>query len=86
MDLPVENYEIDPAKSPELLAERLSSGRLIMEKSIRSKLQTPKVSIPMSERKSIEGSNHYQDQNATLDPPYRESQEHLVDDYEIEVI
>jgi hypothetical protein len=67
MNLPVENYDLNPGASvhsPDLIADRQSTGRLIMEKSLqksmRSKLQTPKVSIPMSERKSVEGSN-YQD-------------------------
>jgi hypothetical protein len=83
MDLPVGNYDIEPpsalgsAKSPEIMGERLSTGRLNMEKSvqksIRSRLQTPKASIPLSEKKSVEGGVSIHDQNATLDPIPRDS-------------
>ena len=73
LDLPVANYDlehpIESIKSPDLLlAERKSSSRFnldrSLQKSLRSKLQTPKVSLALSERRSIEDIDH----NATMNP------------------
>ena len=73
LDLPVANYDlehpIESNKSPDhLLAERKSSSRFnldrSLQKSLRSKLQTPKVSLALSERRSIEDIDH----NATMNP------------------
>ncbi len=96
MDLPVGNYDIEQpasvlnsAKSPEI---RLSTGRLNFEKSlqksIKSRLQTPKQSKRLSDHSGVGTNSLPVDQNATLDPGPRGSQEHLIDEeeYDLEVI
>ena len=81
LDLPVGNFDLEHPtgsnKSPDIYAERKSSSRFnldrSLQKSLRSKLQTPKISHPLSERRSVEDIDH----NATISPipvPREESQ------------